>query len=107
MKIIFVLMLGLMTSQLTYARDVVRTTQIDGWGYTQDHLVLYLNDGERVLVVPEQCSIEKFNEQMISGSDLSLKISSNRVRRGVPFDIIDQESSGQEILRCKVAGLVS
>ena len=107
MKTIFTLLVGLMMSSVVQARDVVKTTQISGWGYKQDHLVLYLASGEQVVVVPEQCAIDKFNEQITTGSDLSLKISSDRVRRGVPFYIIDQQPSGQTKLRCKVAALVS
>jgi hypothetical protein len=44
---------------------------------------------------------------MTSGADLSLEITANRVRDGVPFYIVDQRNERSEKLRCRVASLNS
>ena len=107
MKLLITLLIGLMATSLVHARDAVKTNAIDSWGYQQDHLVLNLHSGETILVEPKLCSIEDFNQRMTSGADLSLEITANRVRDGVPFYIVDQRNERSEKLRCRVASLNS
>ena len=107
MKLLITLLIGLMATSFVHARDAVKTNAIDSWGYQQDHLVLNLHSGETILVEPKLCSIEDFNQRMTSGADLSLEITANRVRDGVPFYIVDQRNERSEKLRCRVASLNS
>ena len=105
MKLILAMTAALFTVSSAYAQDSLKTVHIEQWGYTQDHLVLFLQNGEQVKVAPKFCSLEKFNETMTARQGIDLHISSKHIRANVPFVLVSQNTEGASRLKCMVKRL--
>ena len=103
MKVLITVILAL-ASISAAAQTSIRTSLIEQWGYSQDHLLL-ITSGETVKVSPELCGLSLFNETLTSGVGLTLDIPANRLRQNTAFYIVQSTDEGVAKMKCRVGSI--
>jgi len=104
MKVLITVILAL-ASISAAAQTSIRTSLIEQWGYSQDHLLLITKSGETVKVSPELCGLSLFNETLTSGVGLTLDIPASRLRQNTTFYIVQSTDKGVAKMKCQVGSI--
>lgn len=85
------------------ADSSIKTSQIERWGYAEDQLVLFAQNGETVKVTPKLCSLAAFNEKLSSGAQINIDIPAKRIRQNAPFYVVETTENGATTMKCRMA----
>lgn len=101
MRILITVALAL-TSISAAAQTSIKTSLIEHWGYSQDHLLLVTKSGKTIKVSPKLCGLSQFNKTLSSGEGLNLNIPAKRVRQNTTFYVKQSSGTGDSVLKCQV-----
>lgn len=85
------------------ADSSIKTSQIERWGYAEDRLVLFAQNGKTLKVTPKLCSLAAFNERLSSGAQINIDIPARQIRQNAPFYVVGTTENGATTMKCRMA----